>query len=40
MLLMEGDADSACEYFRKAMPENPRQARANLSVARELMERR
>lgn len=37
LLLMEGDADSACEYFRKAMPENPRQARANLSVARELM---
>lgn len=33
LLLMDGDANNACDYFRKAMPENPRQARENLSVA-------
>jgi len=37
LLLMDGDANSACDYFRKAMPENPRQARENLKVAYELM---
>ncbi|MCD8269961.1 MAG: hypothetical protein LUD46_16885 [Parabacteroides sp.] len=40
LLLMDGDANSACDYFRKAMPENPRKARENLSIALELMERR
>ena len=40
LLLMDGDANGACDYFRKAMPENPRQARENLAVALELMERR
>lgn len=40
LLLMDGDANSACDYFRKAMPENPRRARKNLEVAQELMERR
>ena len=38
--LMDGDATSACDYFRKAMPENPRRARKNLAVAQEMMERR
>ena len=40
LLLMDGDATSACDYFRKAMPENPRRARKNLAVAQEMMERR
>lgn len=40
LLLMDGDANSACDYFRKAMPENPRRARKNLEVAQEMMERR
>lgn len=38
LLLMDGDANSACDYFRKAMPENPRQARENLAIARGLLE--
>ncbi len=37
LLLMEGETDSACGYFRKAMPENPRLARENLSVALKAM---
>ena len=40
LLLMDGDVNSACDYFRKAMPENPRQARKNLAVAQELMGQR
>ena len=40
LLLMDGDANSACDYFRKAMPKTPRQARKNLAVAQELMGRR
>lgn len=40
LLLMDGDANSACDYFRKAMPENPRRARKNLEVTKEMMERR
>ena len=40
LLLMDDDATSACDYFRKAMPENPRRARKNLAVAQEMMERR
>lgn len=33
LLLMEGDTASACEFFRKAIPLNPRLARENLMVA-------
>lgn len=40
LLLMDGDANGACDYFRKAMSETPRRARKNLEVAQELMERR
>lgn len=40
LLLMDGNADSACDYFRKAMSENPRQARKNLAITQELMEQR
>lgn len=37
LLLMEGDGEAACGYFRKAMPQNPRLARENLSVALKMM---
>ena len=37
LLLMEGDAAGACGYFRKAMPQNPRLARENLSMALKMM---
>ena len=38
--LMDGNANSACDYFRKAMSESPSQARKNLAVTQELMEQR